>query len=159
MLWKFNLILICSIAVLFSCGKQDVTLLPEANTLELTAEHETGITTFYTFEVKGQLDVDELFDFPKTVDPIDGKTLIKWHKITELEKSDFQDFITTEQADNEICQRLFLELQSDEYLISILYDTDKQPLGLEGYSVYDWVDLYFLNVSKKQLTHISYGKF
>lgn len=149
--------------LLFSCEspveRQANHLLPSSNDLKLITEKETGITSFYIYRVNGNLNSEEIARFPVNVISKKEKAVIKWHKPTNDELRDFRRFIEEEQSNNEIATKLLGSLSKDDYLMALIYDKDKSPLGTKGYSVYDWIELYFLNLSGKRLIHISYGKF
>lgn len=159
MLNKNCTIIVCLTLLYFGCENRKATLLPEINTLELISEQEIGITTLYVYKIKGDLEINELYDFPQKVYPVEEKLVTKWHPITELEKSDFQEFVNVEVAHNETIEMLLKHLETDDFLLSIVYDKNRKPMGVEGYSIYDWIDLYFLDLAQKEITHISYGKF
>lgn len=149
--------------LLYSCesplDRQANHLLPSSNSLELTAEKEIGITSFKIYRVNGDLKAEEIARFPVNVISEKEKAVIKWHKPTNNELRDFRKFVEEEHSENEIAIRLLDRLSKDEYLMALIYDKDKNPLGTKGYTVNEWIELYFLDLSEKKLTHISYGKF
>ena len=145
---------------IIQCEKQRNYLLPEGIKLELVSEQEVGITNFYVHEVQGDLNVPILLEFPVNEISEKEKEVVKWHKPNADESQDFEMFVKEEQANNEIAVRLLENLSNDkEYLVALIYDKDGSPLGTERYSVYDWMELYFIDIKDKKLTHISYGKF
>jgi hypothetical protein len=163
-LMKFINVLFFSPLLFIGCvnpiEKQVGYLLPKSTKLELVSEQEVGITNFYVYEVEGELNTDNLLAFPVNVISEKEKDVVKWHKPNDNELRDIKMFVKEEQADNEIAVQLLENLSTDkEYLIALIYDKDGKPLGMEGYSVYDWMELYFLDAEEKKLTHISYGKF
>ncbi len=156
--------LIFGLALLFNgckspLEKQVDYLLPSSKKLELAKEKEIGITVFSIYKVEGNLNTDDLTEFPVNVISEKEKAVIKWHKPTEKELQDFRAFIEEEQSSNEIATELLSQLSDGNHLMALIYDKDNSPLGDKNYSVYDWMELYFLNLSSKELTHISYGKF
>jgi hypothetical protein len=157
-------ILFCLSIFLYGCvnpiEKQADNLLPESNVLELVSEREIGITNFYTYKVTGDLNPEKLLKFPINVISEKEKAVIKWHKPDENELRDIKVFIEEEQENNKTATQLLESLLNGrKYLIALIYDKDRKPLGTQGYSVYDWMELYFLNTKEKELIHISYGKF
>ncbi len=134
-------------------------LLPNTNTLELISKKEVGITCFNIYKVSGDLNPDVLSQFPVNVISENENAVIKWHKPTSSEFRDIGKFIEEEQSNNEIAIKLLNQLSKDNYLIALIYDKDNSPLGTTGYSVSDWMELYFLDLTNKKLIHISYGKF
>jgi len=160
---KFIMIYIGLSAFLCSCEnpieKQVDYLLPDTNTLELISKKETGITCFNIYKVSGDINTNELSQFPENVISKNEKVVIKWHKPTNNEIRDIRLFLEEEQSHNEFATKLLNEIPMDNYLMALIYDKDKSPLGIKGYSVYDWMELYFLDLTNKKLIHISYGKF
>lgn len=157
-------VLVC--LFVFICGcvnpikKQRDKLLPEENSLKLISEQEIGITNFYTYKVVGNLNAGKLLEFPVNVISEKEKVVIKWHKLDDNEWRDIREFIKEEQGNNKTATQLLEDLsKGEEYLIALIYDKDRKPIGTKGYSIYDWMELYFLNTEDKELTHISYGKF
>ncbi|MBR9830735.1 hypothetical protein GYB57_01190 [bacterium] len=135
-------------------------LLPTSNRLTLIKEKEFGITKLNVYEVEGNIDINSLSEFPVNVISEDEKSVMPWHRITEKELKDLEVFIKEEQSSSKIARELFEDLvNSDDYLVSSIYDKDNDPIGGENYSMTDWVELYFINLSTKELIHISYGKF
>lgn len=160
---KFIMIFIGLNAFLYSCEntyeKQIGYLLPDTNTLELISKKETGITYFNIYKVSGDIDTNELSQFPQNVISKNEKVVIKWHKPTNNEIKDIRMFFKEEQSNNESATKLLNKISMDNYLMALIYDKDKSPLGIKGYSVSDWMELYFLDLKNKKLIHISYGKF
>lgn len=139
--------------------KQVDYLLPSSNKLELAKKKEIGITVFSIYKVEGNVNTDELTEFPINVISEKEKAIIKWHKPTEKELQDVRAFIEEEQSSNKIATLLLSQLSDGNHLMALIYDKDNSPLGDKNYSVYDWMELYFLNLSDKEIIHISYGKF
>lgn len=156
--------LILGLALLFNACESPVEkqvdyLLPSSNKLELTKKKEIGITVFSIYKVEGNVNTDELTEFPINVISEKEKAIIKWHKPTEKELQDVRAFIEEEQSSNKIATLLLSQLSDGNHLMALIYDKDNSPIGHKDYSVYDWMELYFLNLSDKEITHISYGKF
>ncbi|HBN06649.1 MAG TPA: hypothetical protein DD434_12820, partial [Bacteroidales bacterium] len=81
------------------------------------------------------------------------------HKPTNEELKDFKAFVEEEQSGDKIATELLQKLSEDKYLMSVIYYRDESPIGGKGYQVYNWTEFYFLDFSKNELIHISYGKF
>lgn len=159
---KLILFICLTIILLSSCNvirKQDNYLLPSSNSIEIISKKEIGITTYTSFKVNGKINTNELYLFPKNEISKTEKAVIRWHKPTNKEIKDFKSFVKEEQSANEIAVKIARELQRGGILFAQIYDKDKSPMGKNGYSVTDWIDLYVLDLPNKKLIHIDYGKF
>jgi len=151
---------ICIIILLFGCENtiknQVEYLLPSINNLVLISENEIGITEYKVYKVEGDLDNENISQYP--LNQFSNKLLVKWHKPTKNELQDIRLFFEKEQTNNQIAIGLLNQLSNQECLVAVIYDKDESPIGLDRYSIYNWIELYFLNTSEKKLTHISYGR-
>lgn len=140
--------------------RQAEFLLPSNNMLELTSESDIGITETRTYSISENIIVDSLRKYPINVISKTEKSLIKWHKPSQKELSDLEEFITEEHPKDEKLKKLYQDFSSgSESFLALIYDKDDKAMGQKGYSIYHWVDLYFLNLDNKEITHVNYGKF
>ena len=125
----------------------------------LIYEKEIGIADIYIYKIEGETEFSKISEYPLSSVVLNDKNIIKWHRMSNKCEQDILYFIEEELGINEFKKHMDLQGLQDNYLFSVIYDKDKIPPGEVGYSIYDWIELYFLDIEEKKIIHISYGKF
>ncbi len=137
---------------------QEDFLLPKASHIERQVSKEIGIATLNTYKISNDLEFAELKDYPKYAMEGRGWKMIHWHKPGRQEVTNILALSQQEDIEKDI-KSVLETIKSDQLLIAYAQDTDVTPLSKEDYQTYQWIELYFLNLSDKELIHLSYGKF
>ncbi len=151
------------IVLIISCTnlleQQNKKLLPTNYKLHLIKHIERGITNTYQYKINKLIDTTLINEFPIDACKEDKYMVVNWHVINDKEIEDVFVFFSEEQRMNDIANIIKNQLLKDVFFIAFIYDEDNVPIGKSGYSVYDWMDMYLLNINRNELTHFSYGKF
>lgn len=137
---------------------QEDFLLPENLEIERQSSDEIGIATLNFYKISGNLEGIELEDYP--IYAMDGRgwEMVHWHKPSNQVVKNILALSQQEDISDEVKSALE-KIKSNESLIAYAQDKDTFSLSEENYQTHEWIELYFLNLPKKQLTHISYGRF
>ena len=139
---------------------QEDSLLPESIVLERLTSEDIGITTYNTYKLKGAIDFEKVKSFPKYDMGDRGWTITTWHKPNDMEIRNLRAFLKTSNNESAIywIQKNLL-FNDEEILIAYATDKDDPDLKNEDFNDQNWIDIYFLKLSKNSLFHLSYGKF
>lgn len=173
---KNKLLLIIFSYLIVSCStdweKQSKFLLPEQNQLKLISKEETIMATINQYSINGKISQEGLNSYP--INQLKKKKIKKWHKATQQEIRDIQQFFTEEPINEDIGKDILIELKKGEGHLAYMYSfnesaptledglahKNREPLpGEKGYITSNWIDIYYLNEQNTELIHISYGKF
>lgn len=138
--------------------KQENFLLPKTSQIQRQVSKEIGIATLNTYIFSNDLDRNELKDYPRYAMDGRGWKMVHWHKPDKQEITNILALSSQEDIEKDI-KSVLETVKSNQLLIAYAQDTDVTSLSKESYHTYQWIELYFLNLSNKELVHISYGKF
>lgn len=176
MLFKKILLCLSLSALVLGCAteweKQQEFLLPFGNNLKSIMQEGEIMTEINLYAVNGSINEDSLMNYPLKV--LEGKSIKKWHKVSEQELVDLETFFKEEPVNEQIANKILEGIKGDQYYISYMYNFNDLAPSLEkgyanrdheaipgekGYLSGNWIDIYYLSINDKELTHISFGKF
>lgn len=148
--------------ILVSCNssqkEQIRSLVPPSYSINQIKMEEIGIAEYYLYGLNEEVNIEDFRSYSLSATFKEGEEVIGWHYLSADETGDIRKFIETEHRIF-ITEDFLRRTSYDSLLVAIVYDKDRSALGTEGYSIYDWMELYMLNPQEKELLHISYGKF
>tara|TARA_B100000768_G_C11244231_1_gene361030 strand:- start:192 stop:656 length:465 start_codon:yes stop_codon:yes gene_type:complete len=133
-------------------------LLPDNIEVERQSSREIGITTLNVYRLGGNLEDVELEDYPKYAMDGRGWEMVHWHRPSNQEVENILALIQQEDISEEVKSALE-KIKGNKSLIAYSQDKDATPLSEKDYQTHEWIELYFVDIKDKKLTHISYGKF
>ncbi len=140
-------------------NKQSHYLLPETCSVKEVLKKHEGITTFYIYNIDGKIDTAQLYQFPINKLQKMKKECVRWHKPDSIEIINIQNFILELQTIVEIKNDVNQLIKNENVFISYFLQNDDIKLNNKEYEIFNWIDLYVLDIFKEKIYYIKFGEF